>query len=95
MQMTIRTCATCAAFDAGRDPTCINLVAFATNAKTYRAPRSTDGCPGHLTHAEDASETRFVEAIRAEGGQAAVMRQSNSIFSATHAIRRAKSGAQL
>ena len=67
MNITKRTCATCAAFNplaTGEEVVCGNLVSIiidhGTPQAVSREPNSADWCDHHKTHAEDAAEDTAV-----------------------------------
>ena len=67
MNITTRTCATCAAFSkdsiAG-PPSCLNLVSFIISPGRSREPGPADVCDYHATHQEDAEQAAYIEANR-------------------------------
>lgn len=75
MNITKRTCATCAAFNPSAtddEEVCGNLVFFTIHhvdadgkpLVIHQAPSSTDRCDSHQTHEEDAAETHQIEVAR-------------------------------
>ena len=67
MNITVRTCANCAAFNPVRvidEPCCWNLVSFTVSPGQSREPAPTDGCDAHQTDQENAEETAYIEANR-------------------------------
>ena len=85
MNITQRTCATCAAFNLSAtedEEPCANLVFFTIHhvdaggkpLTIHQAPSPTDRCDSHQTHVEDAVETREIETARAEAGNEALGR---------------------
>ncbi len=68
MNVTTRTCANCAAFNAPRainEPGCLNLVSFLISPGKRREPCPTDVCDSHQTHQEDEEQAAYIEANRA------------------------------
>ena len=93
MNITPRTCATCAYFDATGEQgtTCLNLVSF-TIRRTGQPDAShgataSDWCDDHETEAEDASDRRFIEEVREAGGTGAVLEAISSIDAMQRALR--------
>ena len=85
MNITQRTCATCAAFNPSAtedEEPCANLVFFTIHhvdaggkpLTIHQAPSPTDRCNIHQTHKEDAVETRQIETARAAAGNEALGR---------------------
>ena len=79
MNITQRTCATCAAFNPSAtedEEPCANLVFFTIHhvdaggkpLTIHQAPSPTDRCKSHQTHEEDAVETREIDTARAAAG---------------------------
>ena len=71
MNITKRTCATCAAFNpsaTGEEVVCGNLTFFTVDRGTphavNREPGAADYCDSHQTHEEDAAETHDIELAR-------------------------------
>ena len=90
MNITQRTCATCAAFNPSAtddEEPCANLVFFTIHhvdaggkpLTIHQAPSPTDCCDSHQTHEEDAVETREIEMARAAMGNEALGRIFNSM----------------
>ena len=89
MNITQRTCATCAAFNPSAtddEEPCANLVFFTIHhvdaggksLTIHQAPSPTDRCDSHQTHEEDAVETHEIEMARAAMGNEALGRILNS-----------------
>lgn len=67
MNITTRTCATCAAFskDSIAEPSsCLNLVSLIISSGKSREPGPIDVCDSHATHREDAEQAAYIEANR-------------------------------
>ena len=90
MNIIKRTCATCTAFNPapeGDDPTCWNLVNIVIHhvdennhpIVIRRQPYAGFRCDSHMTHEEDAAETREIETARTAMGNEALGRIFNSM----------------
>ena len=90
MNITERTCATCASFNPSAtedEEPCANLVSFTIHhvdaggkpLTIHQGPSPTDRCDSHQTHEEDAAETREIETARTAMGNEALGRMFNSM----------------
>ena len=92
MNITQRTCATCAAFNPapeGDDPACLNLTFITENHGTPQAlnrdPGPADWCPSHQTHEEDKAEDAAIVTYWQRLGIAPRMGLSDDLIGPTDA----------
>jgi len=97
MNITARTCATCASFDPAKiadGETCRNGVTITERkgsaTELHRQPVRGDWCDSHISAAEDATESALIELHRKEGGLAQAMQAMESISHTFEVIRQAQ-----